>query len=325
LIAAALLSGACRGERKSGDAAAAHQHGTATANPTATAVDHSAHTTSADPHAGMNHGTGATMDHSAHGAAAEVDHAAMGHGTSADPHAAHRANASAGAVDHSKMDHSASGHATQQHPSRGDAHGQHGATRGSNAHAQHRQEPTNAHAQHNTSQHAQHNETHTPAADAHAQHAATTPRDAHAAHAAHGATTSTAPAIAVAPRSSSELQRVQPAATLRPDAFDAPAPAAVSEARKATQGGGHEGHATRGITPGEDRENPPTPMAATRDRTNTPATGAQHEHHDGTNAQTRGAAQTDEAVAYYCPMDPEVTSTRPGSCHKCGMALVKKD
>ena len=29
-------------------------------------------------------------------------------------------------------------------------------------------------------------------------------------------------------------------------------------------------------------------------------------------------------AAYLCPMHPEVTSDKPGSCSKCGMALVKK-
>ncbi|HYO78039.1 MAG TPA: heavy metal-binding domain-containing protein [Thermoanaerobaculia bacterium] len=342
LIATALLSGACRGEKKSADAGAAHQHGTST---TATAMDHSAHT-STDPHAGMNHGGSATdgaMDHSAHGSGAAVDHAAMGHGTAADPHAAHRASGGASdqssmdhsKMDHSKMDHAAMGHAAPQAASHGNAHAQHGpstrgggahaqhgaATRGGNSHAQH----GNTDAQHSASQHAQHNANRPAPADPHAQHGTAAPRDAHAGHGAHGAAASTAPVMTTAPRSSTELQRVQPAATLRPDAFDAPAPAAISEARKATQGGGHEGHATRGITPGQDQANPPTPMPATRDRSNTPASGVEHEHHAEPNAQTRGAAQSNEAVVYYCPMDPEVTSARPGSCHKCGMSLVKKD
>jgi len=28
------------------------------------------------------------------------------------------------------------------------------------------------------------------------------------------------------------------------------------------------------------------------------------------------------AAVYACPMHPEVTSDRPGTCPKCGMALV---
>jgi len=39
-----------------------------------------------------------------------------------------------------------------------------------------------------------------------------------------------------------------------------------------------------------------------------------------TAANTKPAAQ---AAAYTCPMHPEVTSDKPGSCPKCGMDLVK--
>jgi protein SCO1 len=39
------------------------------------------------------------------------------------------------------------------------------------------------------------------------------------------------------------------------------------------------------------------------------------------NAQTRAKAQ---AARYECPMHPDVTSTKPGKCRKCGMKLEKK-
>ncbi|HSD48060.1 MAG TPA: SCO family protein [Pyrinomonadaceae bacterium] len=39
------------------------------------------------------------------------------------------------------------------------------------------------------------------------------------------------------------------------------------------------------------------------------------------NAQTRTKAR---AAHYECPMHPEVGSTKPGKCRKCGMTLVKK-
>ncbi|WP_299700552.1 multicopper oxidase domain-containing protein [uncultured Pontibacter sp.] len=47
-----------------------------------------------------------------------------------------------------------------------------------------------------------------------------------------------------------------------------------------------------------------------------PFTYAQHEHHKPTQQQ-----QTD---IYTCPMHPEVQSTKPGKCPKCGMTLVKQ-
>lgn len=31
-----------------------------------------------------------------------------------------------------------------------------------------------------------------------------------------------------------------------------------------------------------------------------------------------------DSAVYTCPMDPEITSTKPGKCPKCGMDLVKK-
>ena len=84
-----------------------------------------------------------------------------------------------------------------------------------------------------------------------------------------------------APITRGEMQGMSPAATLRLDDFDAPVAISVSEAMKATQGGGH----------GISAAPPINPVAAT---------------------------------VYACPMHPEVTSDKPGSCPKCGMALVKK-
>ncbi len=40
-------------------------------------------------------------------------------------------------------------------------------------------------------------------------------------------------------------------------------------------------------------------------------------------AQTTPAVQT-AAVVYYCPMDTDVVSDKPGKCPKCGMDLVEK-
>ena len=44
--------------------------------------------------------------------------------------------------------------------------------------------------------------------------------------------------------------------------------------------------------------------------------------------QTQRKSQSKKSAKHYaCPMDPEVTSRKPGRCHKCGMALrlVKKE
>jgi Heavy metal binding domain len=294
LLGLSLLAAACGGEKsvasKSAEAyrdaqakgipvGGGHEHGGHDATATATGMDHSAHAATADAHAGMNHGSSA--------ASGTMDHSAHAAAGSVD-HAAmgHGTTGGTGAMDHAAMGHGATPRAgAADHAAMG-----HGAT------------PTAATTGHAAMGHG------------------TTPTAATTDHAAmgHGTTaTAGAPAIASAPRSNTEMQRVQPSVTLRRDAFDAPAPVSVSEAAKAAQGGGHEGHQARGITPGQDRENPPTPMPATRDgSTRTPA-ATDHSRH--------GAAATPAAATVYaCPMHPEVTSDQPGTCPKCGMALVKK-
>lgn len=108
----------------------------------------------------------------------------------------------------------------------------------------------------------------------------------------HG-TTATPKPVTTAQRSTAEIERIRPATTLRPDAFDAPVAVSVAEAAKATQGGG------------------------------TDAPAMDHSQH-GSTAPSRAPQAKPAAAIYTCPMHPEVTSGQPGSCPKCGMALVQK-
>ena len=103
----------------------------------------------------------------------------------------------------------------------------------------------------------------------------------------------------------------QPAETLRADALDVPAATAVRDAQRSAEiaeemrggggaHGGHAGHASTYVHVDAGR----APQAGT-------GAPPAHGHH--------GAA-----AVYACPMHPEVTSTAPGTCPKCGMDLVEK-
>lgn len=323
LFGLGLLAAACGGEPSVASKSAAaydeakakgvevgggHEHG---GHQAVAATDHAAPTGATDAHAGHDMTGGSTsMDHAAHGATGGADHAAMGHGTTAHDPAGHGASGGA-AMDHTAhragggaVDHAAMGHGT----SASDAHAQHGSrTTTAGAHDQHAgmQHPAPAAG---ADPHAQHRQTTGGTAMDHSRHGTTEPvaADPHAQHRTAGR------AATAAPRTNTEIRSIHPPATLQPDAFDRPAAVSVGEAAKARQGGGHEGHTLRGITPGEDRENPPTSMPAFRDG----STGTATDHSHGST--THPAA----ATVYTCPMHPEVTSDKPGTCPKCGMTLV---
>jgi len=272
LVALALLLTACGGkESVASKSAAAYREAQAKGIAVGGGHDHGGHeaATATSGTADMDHAAhdrtagGTAMDHAAHGKGGAADHAAMGHGT--PDHTAHRGTSEAHAQ-----------HAGMQHT----------AATGADPHAQHRQPAASTQMDHG--QHGATPATGTETTDPHAQHQV-------------GGATAAAPIVVAAPRSNADMRDVQPSATLQPDAFDAPAPISVSEAAKATQGGGHEGHQIQ-----------QAPMPA-----------ADHNRHGAAAAtpRTKPAA----ATLYTCPMHPEVTSDNPGTCPKCGMALVKRN
>jgi heavy metal-binding protein len=127
----------------------------------------------------------------------------------------------------------------------------------------------------------------TSAPPQHDQHAAAEKPMDHGAM-AHGSAPAANLALG-APLSSADMASVQPPATLRADELDAPAPISAAEAAKPVSDAGHEGHA---------------PAAQP--------------------AQTPNDEPRQQTTIYTCPMHPEVTSSKPGTCPKCGMTLVRK-
>ena len=115
---------------------------------------------------------------------------------------------------------------------------------------------------------------------------------------------------------------VPTAATLKPDALDAPAATSVADAQRSAEiaeemsgaaGGGHEGHGGHGggtyvhVDAGRETEAQEMP----------------HDHHAHGHGMAAAAGE-EAAEAYVCPMHPEVTSKEPGKCPKCGMDLVQR-
>jgi hypothetical protein len=137
-----------------------------------------------------------------------------------------------------------------------------------------------------------------------------------------------APPAAPPPATTAAVAGLNPSRTLTTDSFDAPAPISVAEAVKAANNV-PDGE-IRHVVPGQDRENPPTPQPAVRDRrgdgqaASRPAAegAAGHGDHGGAGSSAPPAAPA--TGVYTCPAHPEVTAAKPGTCPKCGRALVEK-
>lgn len=95
-----------------------------------------------------------------------------------------------------------------------------------------------------------------------------------------------------------------PGQTLREDNLDRPAPISVSETLKSS-GAGHDMDAMGGA-----------PVAAPSSSTAPRA---------APKKQVESSKSTADQVIYTCLMHPEVVSSKPGKCPKCGMNLVKKE
>lgn len=262
-----------------------HDHGAmAPADP------HAAHADASDAHAGMDHSAG-TSGGTTHDAHASMDHGAAAP-TQHDAHAGH--SAASGIDAHAQHGGAPTGHEGHRTQRSGVAHDQHASSA-----AQHLPSGSTAgHEQHSAADSRDDHEAHeaTQQQSVHhvaPSHAAASPADPHAAHSGVTAAAAAKTLTRQAPRSNAAIRNLRPGRTLEPDELDAPVPAAVSEARKAQQGGNHEGHG---------------------------AASPANDDHGGHGSATSPSA----AAMYSCPMHPEVVSSEPGTCPKCGMNLIRK-
>lgn len=139
--------------------------------------------------------------------------------------------------------------------------------------------------------------------------------------------------VRASPPPSVSVPTAQPAAILKPDALDAPAATSVADAQRSAEiaeemsgegsGGGHEGHEGHG---GHGGHGEGTYVHVDAGRAAAPQEEAQemsHDHH-GHGMTEAAEAEAEAAEVYACPMHPEVTSSTPGKCPKCGMDLVQR-
>lgn len=220
------------------------------------------------------------------------EHGHGGHGGHEMPEAApaetgghQHQHGEAPAADHS--DHSAMGHGgAQQHEGHAPAQQPHEG----HGHAGHSRQPAaQGHEEHEghtpAAEEQQGHEGHTPAAEEHQGHE----------HAGHSA-----------PAPLPELP-AEPESILQQDTLDAPAESSVLDARRSeemSQAMGGHGHGTGSYRHADAGRGP--------------------EAHEGSEHHTPGAEHDHGAAVYVCPMHPEVTSDKPGTCPKCGMALVER-
>jgi hypothetical protein len=147
-----------------------------------------------------------------------------------------------------------------------------------------------------------------PSGSGHAGHATMAPQTSapDAGHAGHS------PSAGGMPLDTSAPSPGQPARTLSPGPLDAPAATSVLDAQRSAEMAGTEGHGGHGGRTYRHVDAGRGPETHEGSEPQTP--GAEHQH---------GPAEEADAV-YACPMHPEVTSSAPGTCPKCGMTLVKR-
>jgi len=145
--------------------------------------------------------------------------------------------------------------------------------------------------------------------------------------------------LAPAPRSTTDMATVNPSATVTIDDHDTPIEASVADAQKSgtiledhtahihpapapqapTASDPHAGH-THTAQPARPTTRQPD-HPTTRQPTKQPSNSATQQPKP---PKPRTPATPKRQAIYACPMHPEVTSTKPGTCPKCGMTLEKK-
>jgi uncharacterized protein involved in copper resistance len=222
IASAALLLAACGGkDTMASKSAAAYREALAKGTQPTSGQEHGGHaTTEAGTGEGMNHATMTGMDHSQmagmdHSQMPGTDHSKMDHSQMAHSQMTGMDHSTMSGMDHSKMDHSQMDHSKMS-----------GTDHSAMAGMDHSKMTGMDHS-----------------TMAGVDHSKMTGMD-HS-QMQHGAAAAASGAVNVtldAPNTNAEMARTQPATTLQSDAWDAPAPSAVSETQKAAGGGGHKGH-----------------------------------------------------------------------------------